>query len=564
MTATAEGGIERLNAFDGLYLRAEHLNLIQDYARDLALAVGAAGGPGVVSGLEATLQDGALRIGPGLAVDPSGRPLRARQEMIVPLGELTPSADTFWYVEAVSEIWTHGDEAVQGLLCDDPCANGSTAHPFATEGVRIRLTEAKESGLAGWSHQQRRARLASRIFAAEAVAAGAWSREPADPASSLAGRDWQPPPEPAGTGPQVRLAVLIPAADLRKWQVDVWAVRRDRGASPPAREWQWRLAMRPWEVFVAQILQFQAMLDYPEGVSTTVAIVKSLRGLADEIRRPRVTKAQIAERVQRFSHDLAGGRVGEEGGSTLGSVSLPELGIDELPPAGFLPYHGSLEQVGTAMAELLGRGASLRVCWCGPADVAQAVQEAQHRDRIRLDPARPADVDILVPVGADREQAAFDWVAFVGRARVACAIEADAPPLDEVKVWLVDVGSDRAAFEAAMAALKAGTIPEAARSLATLRYPERSWAAPDDADYAVVFRTLQALATFTVIPVAVVRAEERQPLGALRAALLAAAFSPEGTLTPRPPRAIVAGPDEAVVLVATLPRVDSPAASARD
>ena len=47
---TAGGAITRLNPADGLFLRAEHLRAMEDYASDLALAVGMAGGPGVVHG----------------------------------------------------------------------------------------------------------------------------------------------------------------------------------------------------------------------------------------------------------------------------------------------------------------------------------------------------------------------------------------------------------------------------------------------------------------------------------------------------------------------------------
>ena len=48
-SAVGAGGIVRLNAFDGLFLRAEHLNATQDYALALALALGTAGGGGPVS-----------------------------------------------------------------------------------------------------------------------------------------------------------------------------------------------------------------------------------------------------------------------------------------------------------------------------------------------------------------------------------------------------------------------------------------------------------------------------------------------------------------------------------
>ena len=42
---TAGGAITRLNPSDGLFLRAEHLRAMEDYASDLALAVGVDGEP---------------------------------------------------------------------------------------------------------------------------------------------------------------------------------------------------------------------------------------------------------------------------------------------------------------------------------------------------------------------------------------------------------------------------------------------------------------------------------------------------------------------------------------
>ncbi|MEV0989627.1 hypothetical protein [Streptomyces sp. NPDC049949] len=59
----------------------------------------------------------------------------------------------------------------------------------------------------------------------------------------------------------------------------------------------------------------------------------------------------------------------------------------------------------------------LRYCSCALADVAQAVEEARHRDRIRLD--EPVGVDILLPVD-DRGAPVGDWVAFVRRGRRHC------------------------------------------------------------------------------------------------------------------------------------------------
>src|SRR5262249_52993936 len=42
--------------------------------------------------------------------------------------------------------------------------------------------------------------------------------------------------------------------------LDAWIARRERIDTPAKRYWQWRMAMRPWDVFIAQILQFQCQL----------------------------------------------------------------------------------------------------------------------------------------------------------------------------------------------------------------------------------------------------------------------------------------------------------------
>src|SRR5262249_18095453 len=56
--------------------------------------------------------------------------------------------------------------------------------------------------------------------------------------------------------------------------VDEWVVRRERMDTPPRRYWQGRMCMRPWDAFLAQVLQFQCQLPSVlaghEGDSTAV------------------------------------------------------------------------------------------------------------------------------------------------------------------------------------------------------------------------------------------------------------------------------------------------------
>ncbi|MCX4695756.1 hypothetical protein [Streptomyces sp. NBC_01408] len=422
--ATAGGGIDRLNAFDGLFLRAEHLNRIQDYARELALAVGEAGGPGVVEGYEVTLRDGTLRVGGGLAVTAGGRPLRSQRLVTLPLSGLRPGPDTFWWVEAVPEAWPYGEAPVQGAYCDDPCSGaGTTRQPYTAEGVRIRLTEATERGLDQRAPELRRNWLASRLFAAERTGHSPW---PYGTAAADLPRSWAPPGT-AGKPEAVRLAVLLPhPAGLDAWEADIWAARRDRGAAPPQREWQARLGMRPWDVFVAQILQFQAhlaqLVEAPaqRSESDLAPLLEQLARIGKQTFLQSHTKDQLGRELAQLVEGIDAGELIASAPVRQGPYSLVRMGIGELPPAGYLPVWGgdgeerpALDQVRTWLEPCR----DLRWCTGAPADVAQAVQEAQHRDRIPLDGS--ADVDVLVPVDEEGEPLTR-WVAFVRRDRRRC------------------------------------------------------------------------------------------------------------------------------------------------
>ncbi|MEU2393268.1 hypothetical protein [Streptomyces sp. NPDC007369] len=466
---TADGGIDRLNAFDGLFLRAEHLNLIQDYARELALAVGAGAGPGTVEGYEVTVQDGTLRVGAGLAVNAEGRPLRSERLVTLPLAGLTTGLDGFWWVEVAPATRDHGEAPVQGSYCDDPCSGtGTTRHPYTAEGVRIRLVEDSERGLDGQLPAARRNFLASRVFGAERTAHSAW---PYGTAAATLPRTWGPPPAAPSRPAAVRLAVLLRVPGTADgFEADVWTARRDRGAAPPYRYWQSRLGMRPWDVYAAQILQFQSQLAQvpavreaqaapgakgPGGVPGAGAgaagpglgpLLEQLALLGDQQFLRTRTKDQLGREVARI---VAG--LGAHGGPAAAAVppaaaelpySLEQLGIVELPPAGYLPVRadepeqgdgegdgegegegggggggGEYRSVAGRIETLLGQHAYLRYCRCGLADIAEAVEEARNRDRIRLD--TPSYLDILVPVDEEGEPAG-DWVAFVRSRRRIC------------------------------------------------------------------------------------------------------------------------------------------------
>ncbi|WP_330334066.1 hypothetical protein OHS33_32900 [Streptomyces sp. NBC_00536] len=431
-SATAGGGIDRLTAFDGLFLRAEHLNRIQDYARELALAVGEAAGPGVAEGYEVSVRDATLRVGGGLAIAPDGRPLRSQRLITLPLGGLTPGPNAFWWVEAVPAAWPYGEAPVQGSYCDDPCSGaGTTRSPYSAEGVRIRLTEASEPGLDNRPPDNRRNWLASRLFAAERTAHSPW---PHGPGSADLPLTWTPP---GVTGKErgVRLAVLSRAPGAAAaWEVDTWTARRERGAPPPHRYWQSRTGMRPWDVFMAQILQFQCQL--AELTAAATAPRADLRPLLEQLARlgrqtflQSHTKEQLGRELGLLVEGIDAGRLRGPGAAEAPQPqTLERLGITELPPAGYLPLapdggadalsRASVSPAATGRIEtFLGPQVDVRYCSCALDDVAQAVEEAQHRDRIPLD--RPGAVDILVPSDG-QGRPVTNWVAFVRRQQRFC------------------------------------------------------------------------------------------------------------------------------------------------
>ena len=144
----------------------------------------------------------------------------------------------FYWVQISSSLWTYGSEAVQGLLCDDPCSGGSTADGRRAEGVVAGLGIGAEQGLFTIASERKRGWLASRLFARERSQSPP-SLDPGDPTAwptadnpTLQGQDWQPPPAPESVSNYVRLAVVISDPELG-WQIDVWTARRDHGAPTP-------------------------------------------------------------------------------------------------------------------------------------------------------------------------------------------------------------------------------------------------------------------------------------------------------------------------------------------
>lgn len=435
----ADAVISRLNAFDGLFLRAEHLNRMQEYASQLGVALGRALGSGVVEGFGIGLDGDTLVAAPGLAIDPAGRPLRSRQPLRRGLGGLTPADDSIWWIELHLDEQEFGDEPVRGVSCGDPCGcgdgSGAGQHPYLAEGVRLALREEKlltPSGLERWD---RRDLVAQQVFDRERPPLGVWPGiAPAPPGSPrFADREWRPLPADGGEGvgrpaDAVPIGLLLPTGGTGgTWELDVWTVRRDLGEARPQQAWLPLLGMRPWPVFVAQILQFQQLLadrnGTGEGSAMTVADLNTfLEQLTSELQNRRTAKPlEITGELQERLRGMAAAQPAQ-------ARTLPELQLRWLPPALFLPVSRDLPwagdnevQVRDEVTRLLARTSRDALppafCTCGPWDIGRALESARHADRIDL-ADQHVPLRVFVPFADDDRLT--DWVLVVADSRVIC------------------------------------------------------------------------------------------------------------------------------------------------
>lgn len=565
--ATALDGFRALNPSDGLFLRAEHLDVIQSYAQSLALATAAASGTGVVHGLGVTLakDHGSLQVTPGLAVGPSGRLLRLSSLLKVPLDEKVRPArkdDGFWLVELHRAEGTSGSAKVYGSLCDDG-SGSQTVHPWRDEGVEARLVPDTLPGLDGTPADLRRSWLASAYFERERGRGGPWlvpGRKNA-PVDSLSGRDWADttalPPEGG-----VPLGVLQWVED--QWVLDVWTARRLLDTTAAHATWRQRLAMRPWSVFLAQMLQLEDQLAGSGGLGNLdpkQLVVLDVE-VEEALRRPveRFIKEIAATPVvswHQYKDLLEAARAPlPQRGTVRAARSLRGLGLVELPPAGYLEVDETRSDLMELMAEFFGQQVDLRRRDLRADQVAAAVERAQHADRIPLEEYRSRpQVDLLVPSEpaekAELYAAAYGWVAFARR-----------PPLDDVHEIpeipdIPDIPEQKWEEVVAYAHLTEGDqLPEElfgkgetgdAREIGKLSYPAGGWDFPDG-DAAAQARSWIHKNGWPHAVVGLASTDERLPLAALRSSLFAASL--DNGVDFLPVHAFVsAGAEEAIILL---------------
>lgn len=452
--------LTRLHYFDGKFLRADAFGLEQDYHRTRTRLSNIAGGWGVVNGLSIGLSGNELQIGAGLAITAAGNFVLATGDFSADLAELielavpapvsgnsefadclggskngfTESSGLNLYEITVAPVeGLCGNEAVFGKLCESACVS-SSQHPYLREGVVLRLRPISitlpTSSTVTFSTTHLRSRVASAYFATEP-----WLTSPALSAAGLASDLWCNPASLYGRD-EVVIGLLARDGGINR-VIDAWSGRRERMDAQARGYWQGRMAMRPWNVFVAQILQFQCQLaglfDGTGGVINPPDDCEAMRELLDKTRKEiealhkrysestqKILK-QFGEKAQKKDAQSVADQVKASyaelyeiseklNKAELGQGALPKnrqllnAGFVELPPAGYLPVVPGKQRLEDQLARLFGEGVRLHCHAVRHDEIAHLVEEAQHMERISLtrgldDAKRMEDVEIFVPDG---------------------------------------------------------------------------------------------------------------------------------------------------------------------
>jgi hypothetical protein len=235
-------------------------------------------------------------------------------------------------------------------------------------------------------------------------------------------------------------------------------------------------------------------------------------------------------------------------GRVTAARSLEGLGLLELPPAGYLEVDETQDGLPKVLQEFFGARVDLRLCPVRADQVAGAVSDAQHRDRIPLagDGDRP-EVDVLVPVlAADKAELyadSYGWVAFVRRP-ADCGEPETEPPDKEPDV--VTVYAAWSLEERPEQAYADGKIGEA-DDIGKVAYPAGGWQYPGG-DVASKAAAWVPTAGHPIAVIALASTKERTPLAALRASLFVASMD-TGIGAPPVHAFVSASGEEAIVLV---------------
>jgi hypothetical protein len=467
--------LTRLNYFDGKFLRAPDLQLEQAALLNQVRLANQASGGGIVHGFDCTLTGGQnIRISNGLAYDWQGRALvldhalelslaqlidssrttlspemRANKKVVdratefkecefraAPTGGVNVTDKDELYLILLSHIEAYcGEEDVYGKLCSEACIS-STQRTHIVEGVRISavpfaLTQPRKlSNQVTLTNNHLRSRTVSAYFAQEQGSISSLISQ-----QGLSANTWCLGAEALG-GQGVPIGLLSKSGESIIF-LDAWSVRRERMVPPPQQYWAARMGMRNWQIYLAQILQFQCQLrdclgnvsqEDPVAAADPCANEKALINAAAKDMQQLLSyytdvSAKLTQ-VNRLPLNIATldakalqdsiARLQAAGMRRASQQILIDCGIVELPSAGYLPVvPDSTLSINAQVRQLLGNGVDLRFCAVRPDYVHHALEEAQHMQRICLlsgldNGANIQQVDILVPDGqvkqSQREQ----------------------------------------------------------------------------------------------------------------------------------------------------------------
>jgi hypothetical protein len=453
--------LTRLHYFDGKFLRADALALEQDYHRHRVRLSNLAGGWGAVHGFGISRSGNRLDVGAGLAITAAGSFVLATADFSAQIDDLLkvaappPPAGSPAFADcldgakpagvtetnglAIYEITVGpveglcGNEPVYGKLCESACAT-DTRHPYWREGVVLRLRpvnlQLAVSAAVKPALAHLRNRIASAYFAAEP-----WLTDTLVSGAGLASHVWCEPAMLYGRD-EVVIGLLAREGGVTR-VLDAWSGRRERMDTQARGYWQGRMSMRPWNVFVAQILQFQCQL---AGLFEGGKPVFEAEDDCDELRTLlEKTRKEVDGLLKRYSESAKKIKEREEGSrptikefraltadlsssqadldniaglladTELGKGALPKqrmllsAGFFELPPAGYLPVDPQIE-IEEQVQRMFGEGVKLHFHAVRHDEIAHLVEEAQHMERISLtrgldNPKDAEQVEIFVPDG---------------------------------------------------------------------------------------------------------------------------------------------------------------------
>lgn len=453
--------LTRLHYFDGKFLKADALSQEQAYHRTRVRLSNQAGGWGVVNGLGIDVIGNELIVDGGLAITPAGNfvmnvaGVKASLDELLKIAEKAPPEGNADFQPCVTELGKSkgtttttsglqiyeitvgpidtlcGNEPVYGKLCESACVSDSR-HPYWREGMVLRLRPISlklPSSATPLTSTHLRNRIASAYFALEpGSTSDLLSR------AGLQGDGWCATASLYGRD---EVAIGLLTRDGTAINVDSWAARRERMDSQARGYWQGRMAMRPWNVYLAQILQFQCqlsgVLDDQTGVVKPASDCDELRVALDKARKEiaalqKKYAASSKQMVERFAgrvtkadtqwaideSKVSGASLYELSDSLskleVGSGALPanrlllNSGFQQLPPAGYLPIEPSKTTVSEQLSRMFGEGVRLHLRAARADVLPHLLEEAQHMERISLtkgldNPKDLEDVEVFIPDG---------------------------------------------------------------------------------------------------------------------------------------------------------------------